>query len=220
MNTVQHASVIKSSSHTLSGCFHKKTWNRVHCQRFEKRSKTRKRLKERLLIGRNRTKRAHFRGSPLYLKTHKRLKERFSIGRNRTKCANFRGSPLQSVLLMSCVFLLFPQFENHNTKTNCRWTWTGHWTTTGWGPSKCDSQCFLYSSLHHLSPLASFPDHGNNPWCALGTSMLLRMNSSANVHMNLLMMEKKRTLRHEYLSQIRWNSVEIYLWTWTLKSCH
>ena len=27
-------------------------------------------------------------------KTHKRLKERFLIGRNRTKCANFRGSPL------------------------------------------------------------------------------------------------------------------------------
>ena len=26
-------------------------------------------------------------------KTHKRLKERFLIGRNRTKCANFRGSP-------------------------------------------------------------------------------------------------------------------------------
>ena len=27
-------------------------------------------------------------------KTHKRLKERFLIGRNRTKRANFRGSPL------------------------------------------------------------------------------------------------------------------------------
>ena len=27
-------------------------------------------------------------------KTHKRLKERFLIGRNMTKCAHFRGSPL------------------------------------------------------------------------------------------------------------------------------
>ena len=33
-------------------------------------------------------------GDKLRLKTHKRLKERFAIGRNRPKRANFRGSPL------------------------------------------------------------------------------------------------------------------------------
>ena len=43
----------------------KPVWNRVDCQRSAKRSKTHKRLKRHFLIGRNRTKRAHFRGCPL-----------------------------------------------------------------------------------------------------------------------------------------------------------
>ena len=45
-------------------------WNRVDCQRSEKRFKTRKRLKERFLIRRNRTKRAHFWGKPLFQATY------------------------------------------------------------------------------------------------------------------------------------------------------
>ena len=48
----------------------KKIWNRVHRQRSEKRSKTHKRLKERFLIRRNRTKRANFRGNPLFQATY------------------------------------------------------------------------------------------------------------------------------------------------------
>ena len=47
----------------------KKIWNRVDCQCYEKRCKTYKRLKERFLIGRNRTKRANFRGGPLFQAT-------------------------------------------------------------------------------------------------------------------------------------------------------
>ena len=39
------------------------------------RSKTHKRLKERILIGRNRTKRANFRGSPLFQATYKTNKQ-------------------------------------------------------------------------------------------------------------------------------------------------
>ena len=45
--------------------------NRVDCKRSgKKRSKTHKRLKQRFLIGRNRTERAHFRGSPLFQATY------------------------------------------------------------------------------------------------------------------------------------------------------
>ena len=40
------------------------------------RSKTDKKLKERFLIGRNRTKRANFRGSPLFLATQKTKTEK------------------------------------------------------------------------------------------------------------------------------------------------
>ena len=53
-----------------TGDFSPKIRNRVDCQRSEKRSKTHKRLKERFLIGRNRTKRAIFRGSPLFQATY------------------------------------------------------------------------------------------------------------------------------------------------------
>ena len=48
----------------------KQIWNRVDCQRSEKRSKTHKRLKERFLIIRNRTKRANFRCNHLFQATH------------------------------------------------------------------------------------------------------------------------------------------------------
>ena len=44
-----------------------KIWNRVDCQRSEKWSKTHKRLKERFLIRRNRTKRANFRCNHLWI---------------------------------------------------------------------------------------------------------------------------------------------------------
>ena len=44
----------------------KKIWNRVDCQRSEKRSKTHKRLKERFLIRQNRTKCANFQGNNLF----------------------------------------------------------------------------------------------------------------------------------------------------------
>ena len=39
-------------------------------EQFEKTSKTHKKLKERFLIGRNRTKRANFRGNPLFQATY------------------------------------------------------------------------------------------------------------------------------------------------------
>ena len=42
-------------------------------------SKTHKRLKEQFLIGRNRTKRAHFRGSPLFQATYKTKTEKYTI---------------------------------------------------------------------------------------------------------------------------------------------
>ena len=45
----------------------------------EARSQTHKRLKERFLLGRNRTKRAHFRGSPLYQTTYNRKTEKQTI---------------------------------------------------------------------------------------------------------------------------------------------
>ena len=50
--------------------FNKEIWNRVDCKRSEKRSKTHKRLKEHFLHGWNRTKRANFRGSPLFQATY------------------------------------------------------------------------------------------------------------------------------------------------------
>ena len=54
-------------------CFRKKKiLNRVDCQRSEKESKTHKRLQERFLIQRNRTKRANFRGKPLFRATYNR----------------------------------------------------------------------------------------------------------------------------------------------------
>ena len=48
----------------------KKIWSRVRCQHSEKRSKTHKRLKERFLIKRNRTKRANFQCNHLFRATY------------------------------------------------------------------------------------------------------------------------------------------------------
>ena len=55
----------------------KKIWNRVDCQRYEKKKRTQahKRLKERFLIRRNRTKRADFRGIPLFQATYNNTTE-------------------------------------------------------------------------------------------------------------------------------------------------
>ena len=50
-------------------------WNRVDCQRSEKRSKTHKRLKERFLMRQNRTKPANFQGSPLFQSTYNNTTE-------------------------------------------------------------------------------------------------------------------------------------------------
>ena len=49
--------------------------NRVDCQHSEKRSKTHKRLKERFLIRRNRTKSANFKGKPLFQATYNNTTE-------------------------------------------------------------------------------------------------------------------------------------------------
>ena len=54
-------------------------WDRISIFR----SKTHKRLKERFLIGRNRTKRAHFRGSPLFQATYS-IKKLFKKTSNST----------------------------------------------------------------------------------------------------------------------------------------
>ena len=53
-----------------------KIWNRVDCQHSEKRSETHKRLKEHFLIRRNRTKRANFRGKPLFQATYNKTTEK------------------------------------------------------------------------------------------------------------------------------------------------
>ena len=52
-----------SISHTHK---QKKSETELTANVLKKRSKTHKRLKERFLVGPNRTKRANFRGSPLY----------------------------------------------------------------------------------------------------------------------------------------------------------
>ena len=49
--------------------------NRVDCQRSEKRSKTHKRLKERFLIRRSKTKHANFQGKPLFQTTYNNTTE-------------------------------------------------------------------------------------------------------------------------------------------------
>ena len=52
----------------------KKSETELTASVLKKRSKTQKRLKERLLIGRNRTKRANFRGNSLFQATHNTTK--------------------------------------------------------------------------------------------------------------------------------------------------
>ena len=56
-----------------------KIWNKVDWKRSEKRSKTRKRLKEHFLIGRNRTKHANFLGSPLKTEQNMQIFARFYL---------------------------------------------------------------------------------------------------------------------------------------------
>ena len=73
-----HATCIKNLLYSLKKK-KKKNGNRVDCQRSEKRSKTHKGLKERFLIGRNRTKRGHFRGSPLFQATYNIKTEKQTI---------------------------------------------------------------------------------------------------------------------------------------------
>ena len=47
----------------------------------KERSETHKRLKQRFLLGRNRTKHAHFRGSPLLQATYNRKKQQQRINK-------------------------------------------------------------------------------------------------------------------------------------------
>ena len=51
----------------------KKIWNRVDCQRSEKRSETHKRFKRTLLIGKNKTKCVNFWGSPFFFSFFKAI---------------------------------------------------------------------------------------------------------------------------------------------------
>ena len=64
-----------SSWEQVSGKDSLKIGNRVDCQRSEKRSKTHKRLQERFVIRRNRTKRANFWVNPLFQATYNNTTE-------------------------------------------------------------------------------------------------------------------------------------------------
>ena len=72
-----------------------------------RRSKTHKRLKERFLIGRNRTKRANVRGSPLSQATYNRKTEKQTITSAylaSVRCAKLaKGSSSQLVAVLSPV---------------------------------------------------------------------------------------------------------------------
>ena len=57
----------------------KKIWNRVDCQRSEKRSKTHKRLKERFLIRRNRTKQKTVKGITVFCCIVRSLKKMITL---------------------------------------------------------------------------------------------------------------------------------------------
>ena len=90
----------------------KKIWNRVDCQCSEKGSKTHKRLKEHFLIGRNRTKCAHFWGSPLFQATYNTEKQTIQLILCQLDVGGWqkeKGTRLQlkSVLLISCSCVLW-----------------------------------------------------------------------------------------------------------------
>ena len=97
-------------------CFKKKKiWNRIDCQRSEKKIHNTQEIKRTFLIGRNRTKRAHFRGSPLFQAMYNIKTEKQTI--NSTYLSSVRCfeaaerkrlvRSLKSVLLISCVFWIY-----------------------------------------------------------------------------------------------------------------
>ena len=94
---------------------------------------------------------------------------------------------------------------------------TGSLGDRRWRTLETGSQWFWRSFFHHLSPLVSLPDHGSNSRCPWGTYTLLRMKSFRKMRMNYLMIENEKTLRQYYLSQIRWNLVQIQILKWNMK---
>ena len=117
------APVSRSVSLNLSDSLHlissKFISNRVDCQRSEKRSKTHKRLTERLLILQNRTKRANFRRSPLFQATYNEKTEKrainstFLVSVGCVRLAAGKGHLTDSI---SCLF--FPSASlSHPTDT-------------------------------------------------------------------------------------------------------
>ena len=92
---------------------------------------------------------------------------------------------------------MFPHSENHDAKTIRHWKWKRHWNTDGRRRSKCYSQCFWRSSFHQLSPLASIPDHGNNPGCPGVIHTRLGMQSS--------------TVTQEHFDDWKWKNIMWWL---------
>ena len=106
----------------------KKIWNRVDCQRSEeKKSKTHKRLKERFLIGRHRTKLTNFRGSPLFQARYnnKKTNSQFNL-----PCVSWmrevggrRGAQDSLIQLVSVGCGRLGEGEGHETESRSQTEW-------------------------------------------------------------------------------------------------